>query len=417
MKPRLNLILLLIVFIYLVAMLSRNGAIALLAIPFLIYLTAALITRPDQVLLTAMRHISSTRAVTDMPVTVQIHLENIGKGISRLQIQDEITAKMNLQEGEISHPVCLPGNKQVDFSYTFHSARGRFAWQHVNVVVSDYFGLFEQIVQIPAPAQVLVLPPDLQLRRFRFHPRPTVRTAGPNLSRQPGSGIDFWGVRQYYPGDPMRLIHWRMAARHPNRFFSKEFEREEMADIGILLDGRATVNLDLNDNSTLFEYGVQAASALSRVFLRSGNRVSLLVLGDRMIQVFPGYGKKHLAGILDRLSACEPGDLVAFDTMQYFPVKQFPPGSVIVLISPLRIRDIKTITRLKAEGYQLLVVSPSSLKRTLAEDHAGILAFRAARIEREIMLRRIRQMGVMVVDWQIHLPLENALKSFRGGRR
>lgn len=386
---------------------------ALLAIPFLMYLSAALLTMPARVNLSATRTIRTRRVAAGSPVTVQIKLMNSGGFIARVELRDELHYKMQLLEGDIYQRMSLPAGSHVEFNYSFQGARGRFSWQHVRVAVSDYFGLFEQVIEIPDANQVLVLPPEIQLKRFHFHPRPTVRTTGPNLSRQPGSGIDFWGVRQYYAGDPMRLIHWRMAARHPGRFFSKEFEREEMADIGILLDGRATVNLDLKD-SNLFEYGVQTAAALARAFLRSGNRLSLMILGDRVTQIYPGYGKRHLAGILDGLAACEPGDLVAFDTMQYFPVKQFPPKSVIVLISPLRIRDMKTIYRLKADGYQLLVVSPNPLERSMDMDETELLAYRAARIEREIMLRRIRRMGVMVVDWQVHKSLENALQTKRG---
>lgn len=416
MKTRLNLILILIVILFLAAILSRNGTMALLAIPFLGFLAAALLTMPVRVDLSATRTVSCRRAAAGSPVTVQIHLENKGSRLARVELRDELLQKMQLLEGDICQRISLPAGSHVEFSYSFQGTRGRFAWQYVRVAVSDCFGLFEQVIEIPAASQVLVLPPDIQLKRFHFHPRPTVRTAGPNLSRQPGSGIDFWGVRQYYAGDPMRLIHWRMAARHPNRFFSKEFEREEMADIGILLDGRASVNLDLTETK-LFEYGVQTAAALARAFLRSGNRLSLMILGDRVTQVYPGYGKRHLVGILDRLAACEPGDLVAFDTMRYFPVKQFPPKSVIVLISPLRIRDMKTINRLKADGYQLLVVSPNPLERRVDMDDTELLAYRAARIEREIMLRRIRRMDVMVVDWQIHKSFENALHANRGGIR
>ncbi len=416
MKTRLNLILIVIVGLFLAAILSRNGGVALLALPFLGYLAIAITTLPQRTDLVASREISCRRTRTGAPVEMKIRLENRGDRVFRLMLRNELTAKMQVLGQAPTQPICLPAGDVQEFSYSFCGVRGRYAWQHVKVEVGDCFGLFGRVVEIPAVAGLLVLPDDLHLKRFRFHPRPTLRTAGPNLSRQPGRGTDFWGVRQYYAGDPMRLIHWRMAARHPQRFFSKEFEREEMADIGILLDGRAAVNLELADAS-LFEYGVQTAAALGRAFLRSGNRVSLLVLGDRVTQVFPGYGKRHLARILDRLAACEPGDMVAFDTMQYFPVRQFPPGSVIVLISPLRNRDIKTISRLRGDGYQLLVISPNPLEYAQGMSRSAWLAYRAARIEREIMLRRIRKLGVKVIDWRIHQPLETALNAHPGRDR
>jgi len=47
-------------------------------------------------------------------------------------------------------------------------------------------------------------------------------------ARLGGSGTDFFGVREYHPGDSLRSLDWRLTARHPRQFFTKEFEQEEM---------------------------------------------------------------------------------------------------------------------------------------------------------------------------------------------
>ena len=268
---------------------------------------------------------------------------------------------MNLVDGSLEQRFTIHSNEKVELRYTFNAPRGRYQWSNVRLTASDPFGLFEKTLELPAEAHTLVLPEPHKLDRIKFRPRPNIRAAGPNLSRLPGSGIDFWGVREYHPGDFLRAIHWRLAARHPRSFYSKEFEREEMADIGILLDARLAAN-PYHGADNLFEYSVQAAAALAKNFLSAGNRVSMLVLSDRLVRVFPGYGKRQLVRILDQLAGCTLGERVTFETLKYLPVRLFPSHSVIVIISSLLTQDFDTIARLRAEGYQLLLVSPNPVQ-------------------------------------------------------
>ena len=102
-------------------------------------------------------------------------------------------------------------------------------------------------------------------------------------------------MREYQPGDPLRRLDWRLTARHPHKFFTKEFEQEEIADIGLILDARQKTNLQIGEDS-LFEHAARATASLAEMFLRQGNRVSLLVYQRRYASVFPGYGKLQSTG-------------------------------------------------------------------------------------------------------------------------
>jgi len=211
-----------------------------------------------------------------------------------------------------------------------------------------------------------------------------------------GSGIDFWGVRQYHPGDSLRLLNWRKTARHPQRFFSKEFEREEMADIGLLLDARAVTNQYFGTEN-LFEYSIHATATLAKYFLSSGNRVSMLILSDNLVRIFPGYGKRQLVQILDQLAGCSLGERVTLETLKYLPGRLFPNLSVIVIISPLQLQDFSTIARLHTKRYQLLLLRPSPSKSFLMDYSKSTLdsfAIRASNLERAVLFRRLQQIGI-----------------------
>lgn len=415
MNTKVNLLLFIIIGLFVTALISRNGSIALMIIPFLVFLGTGVLLSPGEIHLHARRVLSSTRNYEEVPVKMSLTIENQGTTISRLQVSETLQPKMHLVEGILEQRFASPSNERIELHYSFQSSRGRYSWQTVKITAGDPFGLFTKTLELKAEAHTLFLPKQFKLHHFKFRPRPTVRTTGPNLARQPGSGSDFWGVREYHPGDPLRSIYWRKVARHPRSFFSKEYEREEIADIGLLLDARVAAN-QVHGSENLFEYSIQAASSLAKYFLSAGNRVSMLVLNDRLIRVFPGYGKHQLVRILDTLAECTLGDRVALETLKYLPVKLFPGRSVIVLISPLLPDDFTTIRRFRAEGYQLLLVCPNPIEKVSSDSSMNTnhsFAVRAAGLERKILLRRIQKIGVPTIDWNTDQSLIETIQSTR----
>jgi len=88
--------------------------------------------------------------------------------------------------------------------------------------------------------------------------------------------------------------------------------------------------------------------------------------------------------------------------IKYLPVKLFPSHSTIILISPFSERDIPAIARLLANGYRVNLVSPDPVK-FVSRPSSHPFAIRIAKLERIVLLRKIREMGVNVLDW----PLTN----------
>ena len=73
--------------------------------------------------------------------------------------------------------------------------------------------------------------------------------------------MDFFGVREYQPGDSLHAVNWRVSARFSSHsgdgresqaLFSNEYEQERVADVGIILDARRHVN-QLGENLTIFD--------------------------------------------------------------------------------------------------------------------------------------------------------------------
>ena len=205
--------------------------------------------------------------------------------------------------------------------------------------------------------------------------------------------------------------HWRLSARHPRTLFTNEFEQERIADVGLILDARQRSDIRLKGDS-LFEYGIRAAAALAGAFLNDGNRVGLLVYGRNLDWTFPGYGKVQRERILRALTRAKTGESLVFDNLDYLPTRFFPARSQIVVISPLCREDLSMLIRLRAHGYQLLLISPDPITfeaKALGSRPIIDLAVRIAHLERTLLLRNLRQAGIQIVDWQVDQPFDQTV--------
>ena len=71
--------------------------------------------------------------------------------------------------------------------------------------------------------------------------------------------MEFFGVREYHPGDSMRWLNHRASARFEQTLFVNEFEQERAVDVGLILDTRQVTNV-FAGTSTILEYSIQATA-------------------------------------------------------------------------------------------------------------------------------------------------------------
>ena len=218
-------------------------------------------------------------------------------------------------------------------------------------------------------------------------------------------------MREYQSGDPQRWINWRVSARHPRALFTNEFEQERIADVGLILDARQRSHV-LSSGDSLFEYAVRATASLAEAFLFDGNRVGLLIYGGFLDWTFPGYGKVQRERILRALARAETGEGLVFESLDYLPTRFFPARSQLVIISSLLSDDLPMLIRLRARGYQILLISPDPgtfEARALESRPSVTLAARIVHLERALLLRKLRHAGIQVVDWQVDQPFDQAV--------
>lgn len=395
------------------ALIVRNGKILLLALPFLIYLLIGIIQAPSEITLVADRVISKSSLIAQELFETRIVIKNQGKTLVNLHLRDTLFPSVTILDGKAIARLSLSAGESTELNYVSKAERGVYSWKSIHVCASDPFGLFVFERDIPATGEIQVRPAPMHIHNVPLKPSATLHAAGPISARLAGSGTDFWGIREYRTGDSLRRLNWRLSARHPRKIFTNEYEQEEIADFGLILDARRFTT-DAAMEEALFEQSVSATASLAENFLKRGNRVALLIFGETIVTLFPGYGKRQLNAVLRDLARAKLGENLPLSHLEYFPVRLFPSRSQIVMISAVDSRDLETYARLRANGYDVLLISPDPVDyaaQILPQNEINSLAIRAARLERAIQQKRILNLGIRVIDWQISLPLDAVIQA------
>ena len=391
---------------------TLNGALLGLALPLILYLLAGLWRAPEELKLTAERTLSIERTVPGETITINLKVTNQGERLDQVLLYDQLPKFLEVIEGSASRFVNLPAGASVEWSYTVRGRRGFHAFSELNVLAEDKLGLIQKRAALPTRGQVLILPSIASVKRIVIRPRQTRVYSGVIPANEGGAGIEFFGLREYQMGDSPQRINWNASARHQGTIFTNEFQQERVADVGIILDGRRKVN-EFGGERSIFEHSVLASVAVSSALLAEGNHVGLLVYGRRIKWTTPGYGKRQRERIMQDLALAETGAIQNFDSL-IIPRRILPANSQIILISPLLASDIPLLVSLRLSGYQIMVISPDPVTfeaRGLGDRDSVKLAARIARIEREIVLRRLRHASIQVINWNTALPFEQAARA------
>jgi uncharacterized protein (DUF58 family) len=401
----------------LVGIATVQGEFIALALPLVAYLLVGYRQAPEKIRLEATRHLSAERTSPNSDVDVTVTITNHGSNLDELLLIDLLPSELTLRSGFSRHLLRLAKGGSYTFGYTVSGPRGGYVFEALEARINDHLGVRSSRVRVEAKGRLFVLPPVTRVRHIAIRPRRTRVYAGTIPARAGGTGTDFFGVREYQPGDPSRSINWRASARHTDTLYANEYQQERVADVGIVLDGRLRTN-EFARGHSLFEYSVQAAASLADALLNQGNRVGLLLYASYLGWTFPGYGKVQRERILHALATAKIGASQVFSDLEHIPTRLFPPESQLVFVSPLTEDDLKPLVKLRSQGYHVLVVSPNPVKFELSylpSSNASIdLAGRVIHLERLLLLQRLQRANIHVLDWDVSEPFDLLVKKRLG---
>lgn len=203
------------------------------------------------------------------------------------------------------------------------------------------------------------------------------RTLGDYRSVFRGRGIEFSEVREYQPGDDVRLIDWNVTARMGAPYVKKYVEERELTVI-LAVDLSASASIG-SSGKTKAAIAAEVAALLALAAVANNDRAGLLLFTDRLERyVPPGKGSRHALRIIRDLVSAKPvGKGTDLGAAATFLRRTLRRRSAVFVLSDFIDPRFDETMRLLAARHDVVGISVTD-PRELDLPDVGLLAVRDA---------------------------------------
>ncbi|HVM54698.1 MAG TPA: DUF58 domain-containing protein [Acidimicrobiales bacterium] len=289
-----------VVLIWLVARIVAGTAMYVFAYGTLLLVVASYLLAPRRLRLQATRTGLFPRTQEGDRLEVELTVD-AQRGVSTFILEERVPERLG---AKVRVPITrlAKGSTYVHHYGLRCTRRGVYEVGPLVAIASDPLGLAQRETVVAEPFELLVHPrvelvSDRPLTR-QFED-PPIR---PPVSKPWPSGLEFYGMREYVPGDDLRRIVWRASAR-TGTIMVREAEQGITDHITVLLDTDRGSHSRDGEVSESFEMAVRACASLAVRHLREGYEVRCEANGGPLIR--PLRGTTSQLQLLDALARVE----------------------------------------------------------------------------------------------------------------
>jgi uncharacterized protein (DUF58 family) len=248
----------------------------------------------------------------------------------------------------------IHAGEDIQHSYRLHCRR-RGAYKLGPLVArwGDPIGLTQREMVL-VPEFELLIHPNIEQAASRPLTRqfedPPIR---PPVSKPWHSGLEFYGMREFAPGDDLRRIVWRAFAK-TGVLMVREAEQGITDKISIIFDTNRQYHTK-DDPSESFEAGVRAAASLAVKHLTQGYSVAIETNDGPLTRMLRGPGAPMQA--LDACARLEPGKNTLAACLQRLASGKATDAYTILVTPHLTAEDTAQLKLLMNKGTAVLVIA------------------------------------------------------------
>jgi len=183
--------------------------------------------------------------------------------------------------------------------------------------------------------------------------------AGEYVSAFKGRGMEFNAVREYTPGDDVRLIDWNVTARMDQPFI-KEYIEERELNVMLMVDVSSSGEFG-STGKFKNEISAEVASILAFAAIRNNDKIGLIVFSNKIEHYIPPKkGKGHVWNIIRTILNYEPeGRLTDLNIPLEYLLKIQKRKCIAFLISDFQATNYETNVKLARQKHDLVAISIS----------------------------------------------------------
>ncbi|WP_049926769.1 DUF58 domain-containing protein [Halopiger goleimassiliensis] len=341
-------------------------------------------------------------------VTVRTTVQNAGsEAITDLRVVDGVPEKLRVVSGTPRTCVSLEPLETATMEYEVRLQRGEYVFDDARVRTWDLTGTVTETwtAEVVGMDGIQCSPPVEEVPLGEA----TNDYAGEVPTDEGGSGVEFYSVRDYEPGDPVGAIDWRRYA-NTRDLATVEYRAERATRVVCLVDARSSqFRAATTESLPAAERSADAAERTVDALLEAGHPTGVVALQrNRIDSVPPGTDPTTRVRIEELLRTARGSNRTAKSWVRSrssgtdlaAEVAATLPGEAQVYLFSSFVDEtpVDLVEGLSTRGYEVRVVSPDV---TDAED----LATRLEALDRQTRLANTRATGARVVDWDLDRPL------------
>lgn len=181
--------------------------------------------------------------------------------------------------------------------------------------------------------------------------------AGEYISAFKGRGMEFNAVREYIPGDDVRLIDWNVTARMGQPFI-KEFIEERELNVMLIVDVSSSGQFG-STKKFKNEVSAEVASVLAFAAIRNNDKIGLIVFSDKIEHYIPPKkGKAHIWNIIRTILNFKPeGRFTDINLPLEYLLRVQKRKCVAFLISDFLAKNYEANLKLTDQKHDLIAIS------------------------------------------------------------
>ncbi len=165
--------------------------------------------------------------------------------------------------------------------------------------------------------------------------------------------------RDYYPGDPLKLVDWKLYGK-TDRYFVRQYEEETNLQAWLVMDISKSMAYQGEKGAvSKMQYASYLAAALAYLLLDQRDLVGLIQFDDKPRKVIlPSSRKNQLNLILKELQGMQEGAVSQFEEAARFAASRIKKRGMVILFSDLLARPEqieKTLKLFVCQGNDLLL--------------------------------------------------------------
>ncbi len=364
-------------------------------------------TRPIDVKIT--RSFESDQVFENSDVTIDLIIQNKGRSVGFLEIYDNLPSEVEVNNGSNHTIIKLKKDELVVNKYHLECRlRGQYRLGNPSLRIYNPSFLFYYEADIESKSSLVVLPQIEQIEGIDLSTDFPKMYQGAMPIRRIGTSGEFYGIREYFPGDDFKNINWRVFGR-TRKLMVNQFEREDISDVMFVLDAR-----EISGTGTILRnplnYSCRAAASLTSFFLRARNRVGLTIYGETVDVIPPDTGERHLYRILTALAEVKAGGSLGLHTV-LGDLRNFTPRSPVMVLSTLENDPTSTnaLREITARGFKLTVIAPDTLDYDRESRIISPTVYFTASASLDNKITEARSLGARAMRWDPENVLSTSL--------